>query len=168
MSYSVDIQLDLPELTALPVEAPRLQLAAETVLKGETVEPGCALTVVITTDEAVAELNARFRGVDGPTDVLSFPSGASDGGLFDEPPYLGDVVIALPYARRQAQREGHDLGDSLALLVIHGCLHLTGHDHDTPASRARMWRAQEAALRTLGISPEIVPALESEHDSDQT
>jgi probable rRNA maturation factor len=168
MSYSIDIQIDVADETGPPVDLQRLQTAAETVLRAEDVEPGCGLTVVITTDEAVAELNMRFRGVDAPTDVLSFPSGATGGALFDEPPYLGDVVIALPYACRQAEREGHDIGDSLALLVIHGILHLTGYDHDTPANRAAMWQAQKAALQTLGISPEIVPALESEHDGDQT
>ncbi|MFN8564627.1 MAG: rRNA maturation RNase YbeY [Anaerolineae bacterium] len=80
--------------------------------------------------------------------------------------YLGDLVIAYPYAAAQAQREGHALDDSLALLVVHGTLHLLGYDHDTPEHRAHMWAAQELALLALGISPEIVPALENRDFDD--
>jgi probable rRNA maturation factor len=76
-------------------------------------------------------------------------------------------VIAFPYASAQAAREGHHLGDSLSLLVVHGTLHLIGYDHDTPAARAAMWAAQEAALRALDVPLEIVPALEGEHGDDK-
>ena len=80
--------------------------------------------------------------------------------IADEAPYLGDLVIAYPYASAQATGLGHPLADSLALLVVHGTLHLLGYDHDTTESRAAMWAAQARALTTLNISPEIVPSLE--------
>lgn len=138
------------------VDEPRLQAAAETALARHGAAQGSSLTIVVTDDEAVAALNRQYRGVDAPTDVLSFPMDSMPG----DTPYLGDLVIAYPYAKAQAEREGHALGDSLALLVVHGTLHLLGYDHDTPEHRAAMWAAQEGALMALGIPVEIVPALE--------
>lgn len=139
----------------------RLIKAAEQVLTQHEEEG--SLTIVIADDAYVAQLNQQFRGIDSPTDVLSFPADMPEVDE-DEPPYLGDIVIAYPYALAQAQREGHDADDSFALLVVHGTLHLLGYDHDTPENRAEMWAAQEKALLALHISPAIVPALEGEPD----
>lgn len=125
---------------------------------------GCALTIVIETDEAVAALNREFRQIDAPTDVLSFPADAPPIALPGEPRYLGDLVIAFPYAAAQAAREGHDLLHSLALLVVHGTLHLLGCDHATPEERVAMWAQQDRALRALNIPTDIVPALEKYTD----
>jgi probable rRNA maturation factor len=145
-----------------PVDRQRLEGAVMAVLAAHTNASSGSLTVVITDNEAVAALNRQFRGIDAPTDVLSFPADAPPVEIPGEPAYLGDLVIAFPYALAQAAREGHDLQDSLALLVVHGILHLLGYDHDTAENRAAMWKAQENALCELGISPEIVPALEGE------
>ena len=148
------------------VDATRLQEAAQVVLDQEAVADA-GLTIVITDDAAVAALNRQYRGVDAPTDVLSFPADNPMVDEDDEPPYLGDLIIAYPYAQAQAAREGHDLADSLALLVAHGTLHLLGYDHDTAAHRAEMWAAQDTALTTLRIPLEIVPALESyDHENE--
>ena len=68
-------------------------------------------------------------------------------------PYLGDIVIALPRARRQARQRGVPLSQELALLTVHGTLHLIGYDHDRPTPRRRMWGMQAAALRRLGFDP---------------
>lgn len=141
----------------------RLQAAAETVLAQQQVE-NTELTIAFVDNDAVADLNRRYRGVDAPTDVLSFPMDDMPG----ETRYLGDLVISYPYARAQAEREGHALADSLSLLVVHGTLHLLGYDHDTPERRAEMWVAQERALVPLGVPLEIVPALEDgAHDDPQ-
>lgn len=107
------------------------------------------LTVVLTSDTEVRELNRRHTGVDVETDVLAFPSGSADldSGLF----YLGDVIIAVPVAERQAAAAGHSLQDELALLTVHGVLHLLGHDHHDAASRREMEAAQRAVLRRMGI-----------------
>jgi probable rRNA maturation factor len=157
MTFTIDIQNEY----RFPVDAARLQAAAETVLNMHDIDADSSLTVVIAQNEQVQALNRQFRGVDAPTDVLSFPADAPPlDETADEPPYLGDMIIAFPYASAQAEREGHDLSDSLALLVVHGTLHLLGYDHDTPENRADMWAAQEEALRALNIPLEIVPALE--------
>lgn len=106
-----------------------------------------ALTVVVTGDAALRRLNRDFAGLDAPTDVLSF---AAD----EAPEYLGDVIVSLPRARAQARRGRHPLVDELRLLVIHGVLHLLGHDHHSPAQRERMWAIQARALRKVGASIE--------------
>jgi probable rRNA maturation factor len=161
MMYEIEIQNE----DAYPVDEERLRAAALAVLDRHEVEDGTTLTIVLTSSEDVAALNRDFRGVDSPTDVLSFP--ADIPPLPDEPPYLGDLIIAYPYASAQAARQQHALMDSLALLVVHGTLHLLGYDHDTLENKAEMWDAQSTALTALGIAPEIVPPLENDdHDED--
>jgi len=159
--FEIDVQND----DGYAFDAARLQAAAGAVLTRHDVAEGTTLTIVVTSNEDVASLNRDFRGVDAPTDVLSFP--ADIPPMPGEPPYLGDLIIAYPYASAQAQREGHALMDSLALLVVHGTLHLLGYDHDTMEHKAEMWQAQETALTALGISPDIVPALEAGTDHDE-
>lgn len=145
------------------IDAARLTAAAAQVIQQHDLHPESAVTLVLESDAYIQNLNLQFRGVDAPTDVLSFPADAPPPEIAeesDEPPYLGDLIIAYPYAVAQAQRENHDINDSLALLVVHGTLHLIGYDHDTPENRAEMWEVQAEALQALGISPDIVPALE--------
>src|SRR5262249_15684091 len=132
------------------IDEERLRQAALTVLAAHDVKDSSEMTIAITDNEAVADLNRRFRGVDAPTDVLSFPMETS-ARMASDIAYVGDLAIAYPYAKAQAEREGHALGDSLALLVVHGTLHILGYDHDTPQRKAEMWAAQEKALIALGI-----------------
>lgn len=96
----------------------------------------------ITSDREVRELNRRFLGIDRPTDVLSFPSGSGIGTL-------GDIAIAFPYARRQAETLGHGADVELRVLLLHGVLHLLGYDHET--DRGRMRRAEERWRARLGL-----------------
>lgn len=155
MSYRIIIQND----RAYPLVTEQLEAAAITVMTQQGVPAGSSLAVMLADDMAITALNREFRGVDAPTDVLSFPTTRY---WRDRPaPYLGDIVIAYPYALRQAEREGHNPVDSLALLVVHGTLHLLGYDHASPDNRAVMWAWQDAALRALHIDPMIVPALET-------
>jgi probable rRNA maturation factor len=110
------------------------------------------VTVVLTGDDEVAELNLRYRGVEGATDVLSFSATEPAEGFVLAPeaePYLGDILIAVPFSRRQAEALGRSLGDELRLLVVHGILHLLGYDHASPNDEARMWARQDAILSEL-------------------
>jgi probable rRNA maturation factor len=157
---SVEVEVDVLNDAAWPVDAAVLRRAAQTTVRLWGPPGACALSVVIAEDAAVAALNTQFRGIDAPTDVLSFPADTPPVRQPDDPVYLGDLVIAFPYASAQAAREGHALMDSLSLLVVHGTLHLLGYDHDCAEARQTMWAAQEAALVTLGLSPQLVPALE--------
>ncbi|MCL4505764.1 MAG: rRNA maturation RNase YbeY [Chloroflexi bacterium] len=119
-------------------------------------------TVRLSDDAELQRLNLQFRGMDKPTDVLSF-GGAHyrDGRPLQEPDtsggddgaqYLGDIVISLDRCAAQAAAGGHALESELALLVVHGTLHLLGYDHDTQRRKVRMWKAQARALQSIGIA----------------
>jgi probable rRNA maturation factor len=108
------------------------------------------MTIVLTDDDQLHELNREYLGVDAPTDVLSFPAAESDPETGTT--YLGDILISIPRATQQAQAAGHSIEDEVQLLVVHGTLHLLGHDHATAAEKARMWHAQAEVLSGLGLS----------------
>lgn len=107
------------------------------------------LTLVLTDDEQLHSLNREYLGVDAPTDVLSFPASETDPET--ERRYLGDILLSIPRAEAQAQAAGHSLADEARLLVIHGVLHLLGHDHAEEAEKKRMWKAQADILEQLGL-----------------
>jgi rRNA maturation RNase YbeY len=103
------------------------------------------IAVVLTGDRKIRELNRTFRGIDRATDVLSFDIG--DGLEHDEP--LGDIVISVETARRQAHEYGAPLRTELARLVVHGTLHLCGYDHREPREAARMHGMTRRLVREL-------------------
>ena len=159
MSFEIEIQNE----NDYPIAVDGLQIAVETTLKRFDVHPDSSLSVVLTSNEAVQALNKQHRGINAPTDVLSFPADSLPPEVTEEEnPYLGDLLIAFPYASEQAKKLNHKLEDSFALLVIHGTLHLLGYDHDTPENRAEMWLEQEAVLQELDIDTAIVPSLEGD------
>lgn len=150
--FEINLMIEIE--TAQPVPEARLTAAIRWLLAREDAPPESGLSVVLTSDEAVRALNQEYRGIDRPTDVLSFSAEA--GGLPDDAGYLGDLVIAAPYLARQAAAEGHAFADELLLAVIHGTLHLLGYDHDTPANQEIMWAIQAEALEAAGV-PIAVP-----------
>ena len=103
------------------------------------------LSIVVTDDDTVRELNRRFRGIDEPTDVLSFELA---GGGFPEAAAaaLGEIVISYETAARQAAEAGRAVEDELAHLLLHGVLHLLGYDHEARADARRMHSLEEALL----------------------
>ena len=111
--------------------------------------PTAECSIVLTDDADIAALNRSYRRVAGPTDVLAFPMAE---GAFARlaPECLGDVVISVETAVRQA--EGGDLKTELALLLVHGILHLVGYDHGTPRERRRMWKRQAVLLTLCGVA----------------
>ena len=116
-----------------------LQTAARTMdLPDQTVT-----VVTLTGDENLREYNSRYRGLDEPTDVLAFAAReqATDP-RFQAPPgtedWLGDIVISVPLARRQAREAGHKVNEEVRLLAVHGFLHLLGYDHAEPTEEATM------------------------------
>ena len=96
---------------------------------GQLAPQADSFAVRFTSDREVRRLNRDFRGKDRPTDVLSFPG--EEPVVPGDGHHLGDVVIAVPTARRQAAELGHDLRHELRLLLLHGVLHCLGHDHET-------------------------------------
>ena len=112
------------------------------------------LTIVLVDDVRIKALNKDFLGRDAPTDVIAFPADEQDPETGRR--YLGDVVISLVRAAEQAGERGHAVEAEVQLLVVHGVLHLLGHDHAGAGEKAAMWAAQAEILERLGISPEIV------------
>lgn len=93
------------------------------------------LAVLLVSDRAMRGYNRRFRGKDAPTDVLSFPDGGGpdpEGGR-----NLGDILVSVETARRQAREAGHALGREMRILLIHGYLHLLGYDHEVDGGTMR-------------------------------
>jgi probable rRNA maturation factor len=160
MENVIDLQID-DEFAGL-VDAESLEAVVAATLHRHHTElgPVVEVSLVITRDEAVQALNRDYRGIDAPTDVLSF---AAQEAREDEPALalppelaaeldrrLGDIVIAYPYASRQAQQFGNSVAAELRLLAIHGTLHLLGYDHAVPEEEEAMWAEQEAILAPLG------------------
>jgi probable rRNA maturation factor len=155
-SFDIEIQID-DDYAAL-VDAENLRAAAAAALQANAVEDA-ELTIVVTSDAAVQQLNRDYRGIDAPTDVLSFAAQDRDGAQdLALPPelaaevdrYLGDIIIAYPYTVQQAAHFGNSPAAELRLMVVHGVLHLLGSDHDTPEAEAEMWARQERVLAQFG------------------
>ncbi|MEW5989202.1 MAG: rRNA maturation RNase YbeY [Chloroflexota bacterium] len=130
----------------------RLNQAVAAVLTQEGVMAPAALTLLLTGDERLQELNQQFLGLDEPTDVLSFPAGPPMPGMAQMTPYLGDIAVSVPRAAQQAAAGGHSLAAELQLLAVHGTLHLLGYDHAEPDKKEVMWAAQTTALERLGAA----------------
>jgi probable rRNA maturation factor len=152
--YEVSIRIETPFRGRLDRAA--LRRLAVRVLKAESVEPPAEVSLAVTDDETVRDLNRRYRGLDEPTDVLSFgheaaaaPFGRVRTAPFVTPPdgvrRLGEVILSYPTAERQAGEAGRSVQEEAAHLVVHGILHLLGYDHESLLDERRM-RAQEKSL----------------------
>ena len=148
---NIDNQQDFLE-SALLERAARLTLDTSAWLSTglESAPTNADITIVLTDDAQLHELNRDYLGVDAPTDVLSFPASESDPET--GAPYLGDILISIPRAMQQAQTAGHPVEAEVQLLVVHGTLHLLGYDHAEAEEKARMWDAQADVLERLGLS----------------
>jgi probable rRNA maturation factor len=132
-----------------------LRRVVEHSLAARDIASEVELGLLITDDETVRKLNQEYRGVDEPTDVLSFALVEKKPGSssFVTPPdgllHLGEVVISYPQAARQAEENNHQVKEEVALLVIHGILHLLGYEHDEPAREREMRALEERILSGL-------------------
>lgn len=109
------------------------------------------VSVLLTTDREIRRLNRRFRGIDKPTDVLSFPAEAF---IQRKEKIAGDLAISVPTARRQGIEHGHSLGMELKVLMLHGLLHLAGYDHET--DNGRMARREQRLRAELGLPQGLI------------
>lgn len=157
-AYSVDVDID--DAYVALVSSEELAAVVTATLRGQAVAAG-QVTLVVTSDEEVRDLNLAYRGIDAATDVLSFAAQEEvdpDTPHLALPPelaaelaaHLGDIVIAYPYAARQAGQYGVSVAAELRLLAVHGTLHLLGFDHDTAEAETAMWAVQEAVLAEFG------------------
>ncbi len=135
---------------AVPWLEKRLAQVAELLLR-ETGHESDALSVAVVSDARICELNRRYRGVDRPTDVLSFAQeeGEQLAGARGEAVELGDVVISAETSERQAAAGGWTHEAEIVRLLLHGFLHLLGYDHEGNEAEAERMRAEERRLATL-------------------
>jgi len=141
------------------VEAAAWDVAAEATVRRALTEAATAigadfrnhaLAVLLTDDAAVRRLNAQWRGIDEPTNVLSFPAAAGAPAI-NSTKSLGDIAIAYETTAREAQDEAKPFADHLAHLGVHGFLHLLGYDHETDAQAVTMENLERAILARLGV-----------------
>lgn len=135
-----------------------------TALAAQGVDQGCEVNVMLTDDGGIQRINRTMRGVDAPTDVLSFPmfdmpAGSLPTPLWSDPDTglipLGDMCISLERARAQAEEYGHSLEREVSYLAVHSVLHLLGYDHmDEGPQKAQMREREEAILGQMGITRE--------------
>lgn len=153
------------EQDAVPLDLTRWQTLADSVLRAMGVRGNAELTLIFVGEDEIAHLNAEHMGATGPTDVLAFPLDDADldaeiveelpsrgphrrhVDLDDLPLLLGDVVVCPAVAQRNAPEHAGTLDDELALLVVHGILHVLGYDHATDAQRLVMQARERELLR---------------------
>ncbi len=139
-----------------PVIAAEMVRLAEVVMIAEGLDAGTGVSITLVDEDTIALLNRKHMGKAGPTDVLSFPiedaaPGAPPRRTVDGPPVeIGDVVIAPSVVRSNAKRDAAVFEDELALMVVHGMLHLLGWDHVAEAEAVAMERREEELLNLVG------------------
>lgn len=149
-NLQLSIQIEDPFVSL--VDKDWLRKFVETTLIADGVGELVDIGLVIASDETVQNLNRSYRGVDASTDVLAFAltkSGSGEVEHFAMPPdkilHLGEVIVSYHQAERQAEEQHHPIERELALLVVHGVLHLLGYDHEKPEAEQSM-RAMEAEI----------------------
>jgi probable rRNA maturation factor len=149
------------------VDAETLKLLEKTVclcLELETFNTGCEICITLVDDERICEINRQFRKVNASTDVLSFPivhmhegriiTVEGDYDMDEGVLLIGDIVISLEKAEKQAEEYRHSLERELAFLTSHGCLHLMGYDHENDEQEMKMLDRQEIVLSKMGLKRE--------------
>ncbi|MGA9172876.1 MAG: rRNA maturation RNase YbeY [Thermoactinomyces sp.] len=154
MNLRLELGIEL-EVTAEEKEAiSSIEKALQAAAAFEKLPP-VEVAVTIVDNEKIHRLNQEYRGIDRPTDVLSFPLWEPDEDWVideeEEAVMLGDIVISLPKAKEQAAEYGHTLERELGFLAVHGFLHLLGYDHETEQEEKEMFTRQEEILSQIGL-----------------
>jgi probable rRNA maturation factor len=167
------VSIEVANECGVAVDESALASVARHVLAAMRVNPAAELSIMVVTTEVMTELHERWMDEPGPTDVMAFPMDE----LVDEsrrpdapeigPALLGDVVLCPAFAAAQARKAGHGLGDELALLTVHGVLHLLGYDHGEPEQEREMFGLQNALLAEWQSARHEAAAREAQrrHDS---
>ncbi len=151
------MSIEIANESGVEVDTDAILAVARHALTETGVSPLAELSILLVDSAYMADLNHRWMGGDGPTDVLAFPmeEGSIDRGPVDdtgEPTLLGDIVLCPEVARRQAATAGHSMGDELELLTVHGALHLLGYDHAEPEEEREMFALQNRLLHSWRLT----------------
>jgi probable rRNA maturation factor len=147
------VSIEIANESGVDVDSDAILAVARHALDEMGVNPLAELSILLVDAEYMAELNHRWMDGDGPTDVLAFPmdEGSVDHGPGEsggEPALLGDIVLCPEVAAKQAAGVGHSTADELALLTVHGTLHLLGYDHAEPDEEKEMFGLQSRLLES--------------------
>ena len=153
-SLEVDVVRHAEIWDRIAVSDEVLARAALAAFAASSVAPDapCEVTLVLTDDDEMRELNRTWRGKDSSTNVLSFPAGESVGEAHGEPSSLGDIVLAGETVIEEAKLKGIPAADHAVHLVVHGMLHLLGFDHERDADAERMEALETKVLAGLGVA----------------
>ncbi|MGD0352522.1 MAG: rRNA maturation RNase YbeY [Dehalococcoidia bacterium] len=157
--FDPEINISIKRNMDLPVDKNWLERIARRVLEDESIASSAEMGLLITDSKTIQKLNRIYRGQDKPTDVLAFQMtpnmNQEPEGSFVSPPdgirHLGEVVISYPQAVKQAQEQGHGVPRELALLIVHGILHLLGYDHELPEEEQKMRDKENEILSLLEL-----------------
>jgi probable rRNA maturation factor len=132
-----------------------ISAVAKATLDYENIKDDTEISFTLTNNETIHELNKKHRGIDRPTDVLSFPLIDFNTERIDDIDgtiYLGDIIVSIDKAKEQAEEYGHSLKRELGFLTAHSMLHLLGYDHMVPDEEKIMFTKQEAVLNSIGLT----------------
>jgi probable rRNA maturation factor len=151
------VSIEIANESGVEVDSDALLAVARHTLAETGVSPLAELSILLVDVPYMTDLNHRWMGGDGPTDVLAFPmeeGGVDRGPVEDggEPTMLGDIVLCPDVAARQAESAGHSIGEELELLTVHGALHLLGYDHAEPEEEREMFALQARLLSSWRLT----------------
>lgn len=158
LPLDLDLRFHVRRKSGARPDRRRIKAACATALAGEGVSGPVVLTITLVDDDEIRQVNLQHRNIDKATDVLSFPliDEADGAPVFALPPgvprELGDVIVSYPRAVAQAEEYGHSVERELAYLIVHGVLHIMGHDHEAPDEQALMRAREEAAMIAVGLT----------------
>ena len=161
----VTLNVQIPRAYAQIGRRTLVRKAAQAAVDEVDVDHAVELSIRLTDDAVLHALNLEYRGMDKPTDVLSFGGELWRDGVKQDAAqveldpamqegdvdYLGDIIVSMERCAAQAAAGGHAVDEELALLIVHGTLHLLGYDHNNQTRKKRMWLAQDRALKAIGI-----------------
>ncbi len=153
----VDLVCEDDRWQAVGIEAVAERAARAAMAAAGVPAEGREISLLAADDARVAELNATFRGQAKPTNVLSWPAGASGRTEDEMPIFLGDVALAYETCAAEAGAAGVPLADHVAHLIVHGVLHLLGHEHGHDAEAEAMEALEAKALASIGVRNPYVP-----------
>ena len=165
MKPKIEIARTSPLWRALPgvEKLARRAIGASLTASGARILDGAEVSVQLADDAQIRALNAQWRSLDKPTNVLSFP--AASPLKIDAAPMLGDIVVAFETAEREAAEEGKTLADHAAHLIVHGFLHLLGYDHQIAAEANQMEMLETRILAKLGIADPYAATIPMDADA---
>jgi probable rRNA maturation factor len=166
------VSIEVSNESGIDIAEEELISVAKFVIGEMKVHPAAELSMVLLDTSAMADLHMRWMDLPGPTDVMSFPMDELEpGGRPDAPDpgpaMLGDIVLCPPFAAEQATAAGHTLGQELALLTVHGVLHLLGYDHAEPDEEKEMFALQRQLLEEWVAAQVEAYRLDRQSDKDR-